>query len=315
MFRNLVILVAVTGLAGRVAAAADPTVDLSAYRPDSGITVRHEGQQLRVLWPMTRGQGLLDLDLRPGQPLIRAIGLASNAGGLEHTLIESADPVTFLLVGERQAPPGRPPGVSVFNTFFDSPATRPFQTYRSQLTLKHVRVSSVGQWVTISVGDLQIGPFAGELRLTFYSGASLVHIESNVHTQEDRRAILYDTGLVLRSPGKSQFAWVDTEGKLERLDVSADQTDRHVAVRHRSLVAETHAGSIACFPPPHQFFSPRDQTDNLQTAWFGRDHRGLESRFGFGIRQAERGRVVRSVVQCPARYRPAPWRVLSRVRR
>ena len=43
-----------------------------------------------------------------------------------------------------------------------------------------------------------------------------MHIETVVHTQEDRRAILYDTGLALPSASKTRFAWVDTEGKLER---------------------------------------------------------------------------------------------------
>ena len=47
-------------------------------------------------------------------------------------------------------------------------------------------------------------------------------------------------------------------------------------VRHRTLIAECPAGSVACFPPPHQFFFPRDLTDNLRTVWYGKDHRGLE---------------------------------------
>ena len=55
------------------------------------------------------------------------------------------------------------------------------------------------------------------------------------------------------------------------------------------MIAETASGSVACFPPPHQFFFPRDLTDNLKTVWYGREHRGLDARFGFGIRQAERG--------------------------
>ena len=46
---------------------------------------------------------------------------------------------------------------------------------------------------------------------------------------------------------------------------------------------------MACFPPPHQFFFPRDLTDNLRHVWFGRGHRGLDDRFGFGIRQTETG--------------------------
>ncbi len=54
-------------------------------------------------------------------------------------------------------------------------------------------------------------------------------------------------------------------------------------------MAEVDGGSLACFPPPHQFFFPRDWTDNLKTVWHGRDHRGLGSDHGFGVRQPETG--------------------------
>jgi hypothetical protein len=281
-------LFATIGSAGH-AAAQEPTVDLAALRPDSGISVRHSRGQLRVSWPTERRTGYLELDLRPGQPLIRTMGFAGETSEAPRALIENADPVTFLLVGSREAPADRPPGMSVFNVFFDTPANRPFQKYRSRLDLKRVRVISHGQRATISISEIAIGAFAGELRLTFYRGASLIHVETVVHTQEDRRAILYDSGLALQPASKTRFAWVDTEGKLERMDASPDDTDLHLAVRHRALIAETGLGSVACFPPPHQFFSPRDMTDNLKTVWYGRDHRDLESRFGFGIRQAERG--------------------------
>ncbi len=83
--------------------------------------------------------------------------------------------------------------------------------------------------------------------------------------------------------------WVDTDGKTRKADTEPSGGDRHMAVRHRTIVAETEGGSIACFPPPHQFFFPRDLTDNQQTVWCGRNHRGLDGRYGFGIRQTERG--------------------------
>jgi hypothetical protein len=270
-------------------AAAEPTVDFSAYRIDCGIAVRHLGNEIRVSWPSEKGMGYLTLDLRPEQPLIRSMGLGAKNGDSAKALIENADPVTFLLVGSRQAPPDRPPGMSVFNVFFDTPATRPFESYRSQLELKRVRVASQGGRATISIGDVTIGPFTGELRLTFYREANLMHLETVVRTKEDRRAILYDTGLALPSASNARFAWVETEGKLERTEASRDTTDRHLSVRHRTLIAESPDGSVACFPPPHQYFFPRDLTDNLKTVWYGRDHRGLDGRFGFGIRQAERG--------------------------
>ena len=82
--------------------------------------------------------------MQPGQPLLRSIGIVDTATANSRTILEGIDPVTFLLVGSRQAPAGRPPQMSVFNVFFDSPANRPFQTYHSRLELKHVRVTSQG---------------------------------------------------------------------------------------------------------------------------------------------------------------------------
>jgi hypothetical protein len=269
--------------------ADSPSVDLSGYKPESGIVVRRDGDRLTLDWPMEDERGQCVLDLRPGQPLFASISAIKIDGrGVQH-ILEDVDPVCFLLVGSRQAPADRPPGMSVFNVFFDTPANRPFDSLRVNLDLKRVSARSKGHAVTVSIGDVSAGRFIGELRLTVYRGARLVHVETVIHTNEDTRAILYDAGLAGIGPEKLRFRWVDTEGKRESVQ-PADQTkDRHLAVRYRTLIAESDAGSIACFPPPHQYFFPRDLTDNLKTVWFGRDHRGLDDRFGFGIRQAEKG--------------------------
>jgi len=283
-------LALLVGLVAASGASADPpAVDLSDYHPESGIAVRRDGDRLILEWPMEDETGQLILDLAAGRPLIRSLGIAGKDARDARILLEEADPTTFLLVGSRQAPADRPPGMSVFNVFFDSPANRPFQAFQSRLDLKRVRVSSKGVRATVSIGDLSIGPFVGELLLTVYRGARLVHVESVVRTSEDRRAILYDAGLAVSSPRSLRFTWIDTEGKHVSLEPDVETPDRHLAVRHRALVAETDKGSVACFPPPHQYFSPRDTTDNLKTAWYGRGHRALDQRFGFGIRQAERG--------------------------
>src|SRR5438132_1613959 len=107
------------------------------------------------------------------------------------------------------------------------------------------------------------------LVLTLYSGCRLLHVEAVVSSAEDRLAILYDAGLAGKSPGWQRLAWTDTEGRIQRTDVDAEITDRPLAVRHRMLVAECERGSVACFPPPHQFHFPRDWTDNLKFAWLG----------------------------------------------
>jgi hypothetical protein len=277
----------------RSSRAEAPKVDLSGYRVDSGVTVGHSDGRLRVSWALdgrttdSEDRGQLVLDLRPGRALIQVMGYS---GATASPVLENLDPVAYLLVGSRQAPAGRPPGMSVFNVFFDTPANRPFETYRTHLDLKRVRVTSQGHHTTVAIGDVTAGPFTGEMQFTIYRFSRLLHIETVIHTQQDRRAILYDAGLTFASPSDTvRFNWVDTEGKLHSQSLALDAPDRHLAVRHRALIAETARGSIACFPPPHQFFFPRDLTENLSTVWFGRGHRGKGDDFGFGIRQSERG--------------------------
>lgn len=280
---------------GSVAFSAEPFVDLSGHHADSGTKVLHEDNQLRLLWTWSPAipdvehgeeSGELVLDLRPGRPLIRWIGAGRPA---TIPILRDADPVTFLLVGRREAPAGRPPQMSVFNVFFDSPTKRPFATYMSKFDLKRVRVNSKGTRTIVTLGDLEMGPFAGELEFTIHAHSRLIHMETVIRTRDDRRAILYDTGLAFADPGKMRLAWVDGADKLRQQDMNPQQTDQSLAVRHRLLIAGKNPGAIACFPPPHQFFFPRDMTDNLSTVWYGRGHRGLDDRFGFGIRQSETG--------------------------
>ena len=101
-------------------------VDMKNYRPDCGVTVTRADERLKVEWPL-EGQelGQVVMDLRPGKPLIERM-----AAGNEHAfepILRDVDPVAFVVVGERRTPGGEPPGMSVFNVFFDSPAQRPFQ--------------------------------------------------------------------------------------------------------------------------------------------------------------------------------------------
>ena len=268
-------------------ARAQVPIDLSGYRQDSRVWVRPEGELLKVSWPISDAEnGQLTLNLRPGTPLIAALGVAQGTKLDGGEILKDVDPVVFMTVGSRVNPPDRPPTMSIFNVFFDSPAKRPSQQFRSKLDLRKIRVTSRPGRATIAIGDLSIGAFLGELELTVYYHAPLVHLEAVVSTKEPAIAFTYDSGLATSKPAWNQTAWIDVEGKLHR--ETFDQ-DTPLAVRHRAIVAETEHGSIACFPPPHQYFYPRDYTDNQRTVWSGRGHRNLDGRAGFGIRQTESG--------------------------
>jgi hypothetical protein len=275
---------------GNLGQAQRVEVDLAGYARSCGVDIRRAGSTLAATWPVGNGEsGQVSLNLQPGGPLIHSLGLKGSEGAPPEPLLREIDPAFLLTVGTRSAPEGRPPDMSIWNTFFDKPATRPYRTYASRLDLRQARVTSHGRRATIALGDVTIGPFSGELVFTLYPGSRLAHVEAVVTTQEDRRAVLYDAGLVGDSPGWRHIAWMDTEGRIQGLSAEPEVGDRPIAVRHRAIIAEGERGSVACFPPPHQFQFPRDLTDNYRFAWAGRGHGGQTLPFGYGVRQDPEG--------------------------
>src|SRR5438132_3798254 len=126
--RHLLIVVPLLGPIS-IAAARTIDVDLSGYASNCGVEVERQGERLLVRWPMGGDEaGRLTLDLRPGQPLIESLGIAASPSK-STVLLRAVEPLVFVTVGTRQAPPGRPPQMSPFNTFFDKPAKRPHQSF------------------------------------------------------------------------------------------------------------------------------------------------------------------------------------------
>lgn len=276
---------------------ATVAVDLSGFRGGTGepdtaaIAFRVDGPTLEARWSISPGKsGWLSLNLRRGEPLIQNLGIINAAlGGRRSAILAEVDPVTFVTVGTRVAPRGRPPGMSPFNVFFDSPAKRPSQTYQAKLNLRSVKVTGDVHRATVALGGLTIGPFTGELRFHLSKLSSLLQVEAAIQTDQDGLAIVYDAGLVAKKPSWRSAEWRDTDGILQRESVEPGKADRSLEVRHRTIALAGEGGSIACLPPPHQFFYPRDLTDNQRTVWLGKGHRGLEDRDGFGVRQTETG--------------------------
>ena len=263
--------------------------DLSAHSEASGVTLRVEGSTLVALWPTERGEtGKLALSLLPDRPRIEDFSLIES--GEATSILAGVEPVFFLTIGTRKGTPGRPPSMSPWNEFFDSPASRPHESHVSRFALKTAAALSEGRRTSIRMGEIEIGPFRGDVVITLYAGSRLVHIEAVVSTSLDGRAIIYDAALVGEPAAFGGAAWVPAgRDGLERAAIDPSVRDRHIAVRHRALIAERGRGSIALFPPPHQYQFPRDWTDNLKFVWLGRGHLGLEERFGMGIRQAPSG--------------------------
>ncbi len=275
---------ALAGLPLPAGSAAEVKADFSAYRPASGVAVRQDGTRLRVRWPIADGEhGALVLQLRPTEPLIEEIGIAPNGDGASVPLLRQVNPVTLLTVGVRDL------SKQGWDVFFDNPPRRPHETFPAVLTLQAVRVESQGRRSTVVLDGLSAGPFRGDLRFTVYPGCRLVHVQAVLRTDRDACAILYAAGLTCREPDWKAVAWFDNHDQLQRVPVAAARAAKPVAARHRTIVAEGGNGSVAVFPPPHQFLYPLDFADNFELVWHGRGFPGTGDTWGFGVRQPPEG--------------------------
>src|SRR5262249_32855815 len=142
---------------------------------------------------------------------------------------------------------------------------------------------------TVIIDGLSAGPFRGELRFTVYPGCRLIHTEAVVSTDKDACAILYDAGLTSPTPDWKTVAWLDTDDQLRRVAATSQKPATPVAVRHRTIAAEGDSGSVALFPPPHQYIYPLDFADNFKLVWHGRGFQKLVDDWGLGIRQPPEG--------------------------
>jgi hypothetical protein len=280
-----------TGVLGAAVALALPrrsagevAVDLSGYQPASGVAVRHEDTRLSLRWPLSEGEhGLLVLQLKPQEPLIEELGIAGTADGPAAPLLRQVRPVTFLTVGVRDL------SQQGWDVFFDNPPRRPHETFPAALAVTAARVESRGRRCTVILDGLTVGPFRGELHFTVYPGCRLVHTEAVVRTDRDACAILYAAGLTQRTPDGDTVAWLDTSDQVRRVPATDQQAAEPVAARHRAIVAEGANGSVAVFPPPHQFLYPLDFADNFKLVWHGRGFLRPGGDWGFGVRQPPEG--------------------------
>src|SRR5262249_36594141 len=114
-----------------------------------------------------------------------------------------------------------------------------------------------GTRLEVSFPGVDLGIFSGRLQFTMYRGSDLLRIEVVVTTNDKSVAYKYDAGLVGLPPQRdSRLLWRDTANAPQSYDLSAsvNQSPAVVKSANRLLVYESPTGSIATFPPPHNFF-------------------------------------------------------------
>ena len=276
-------------LVGRAARGDDAAIapDLSGLNPRSLVTVKAENERLIVSWPTSDEESArMSISLVPGRPIIEEMSIANSKGDHSETILKDADPVAAMTIGSREQGKNRPPSMSVFNEFFDNPHARPSTRHEGVFKLTEAKPESDNHRATIRLGGLSIGPFSGEWRISVFVGSRLVKVDAVVKTDRDRVAFVYEAGVVSTTFTNGMIAWTDTEGAFAKHDGPMPGGWRPVAVRHRAIGVAVGEGSLVVTPPPHQFFFPRDYTNNVHTAAYGGFKDG---RIGLGIRQDTTG--------------------------
>ena len=259
---------------------AQQRIDLSGFSSEEGATVTEEKNRITVTWPSgTDTQGVLKLDMTSGSPLFSSIQLKDYKGN--HEIAKGVDPLFLLTVGQRDL--SKEHG---WDIFFDRTAYNPYEAYQVSLEKENITVKSKGKRTVVQVNSMKAGNFVGWLEITLYHGSPLLNMAAVMSTEEDAKAILYDAGLISDSKVWNEIFWADTDGYLQSsLHTAPDDTSENLAVKYRTIVGEGAGGSLAIFPPPHQYFYPLDNAYNLKYVWFGSDYRELVSDYGIGIRQ------------------------------
>ena len=276
-------LVALALSASAGVASADRTrVDPGGPLP-GGVRVWTDETTLMVLWPIDRDRhGSLVLSLDPDRPLISRLATGDVRDNTQ-IILADVQPCGVVTVGTRDL---KPAGWTIF---FDSPGKRPYQAHELTIGRKSARVIAENGRVSVVFDGAKAGPFSGEYRFTIYPGSRLIRAAAVMSTDRPATAYLTDHGL--SAPGNlpwRSITWTDLSDRITRADIGEDA--RQIQARYRTIIAEGKTGgSVAIVPPPHQYFYPLDEVDNLAQVWTGRGFRGQVRADAFGVRQTVDG--------------------------
>ena len=148
-------------------------------------------------------------------------------------------------------------------------------------------VKTNGARLEVSFPGVEMGIFSGRLQYTVYKGSNLVRQEVIAKTDQESVAYKYDAGLTgMKLQPASRMVWRDTANTWQAYEFenAANTAPATVQAANRLIALEDAQGSIAAFPPPHNFFWTREISTNLGYNWY---RKNTDSTFSFGIRQAE----------------------------
>lgn len=258
-------------------------VDTKQFNHKGEASITRQDHLIEITWPAGEQQfGKVQFDLSPSSPLFKRIALGTKTEF--RTISEDLDAAFLLSIGKRDLL-----SQNGWNIFFDKVPLRPFKTFPVLLKKTHIAVKSVGSRTVVTLGNLIADRFSGQLEVTFFNGSPLFNIAAVMSTKADATAIVYDAGLISRTEKWNTLSWTNTAGQMESAPVHYTDSAKNLSVKYRTIAARSKGGTLAIFPPPHQYFYPLDEAFNLKFIWHGKHYRNMLDGYGIGIRQELQG--------------------------
>lgn len=148
-------------------------------------------------------------------------------------------------------------------------------------------VRSNGARIEVSFPGVSLGLFQGRLQYTVFKGTNLVRQEVIAKTDATSVAYKYEAGLKgLTLKPSSRMVWRDTDYRWQDYAFGGSLNTGNAVVKagNRLIATEVTGGSVAAFPPPHNFFWSRETENVLGYNYYRKESNGS---FAFGVRQAE----------------------------
>ena len=295
---------------------------LASYKAVAGLAATVAGDALTVTWDGDKNQELrLRFSINSGTPTIAELAVRRK-GAAWAVLAANATPEFSVVSGRRRMDHEAREGLEEngiteitptvlekyqWDPFWDAPLNvpggkpddrrtlglprSPDEIHRGTATYKaqSCDVKRDGTRLMVTFPGVTLGVFDGELQFTVYKGSNLIRQEVIAKTEQNSVAYKYDAGLKgLRIDSGSRMVWHDQTNMPQnyRFGGAVNERETPLKTANRLVIAERgKSGSIAAFPPPHNFFWGRESDMNLGYDWYRKDS---DIAFSFGIRQAEK---------------------------
>jgi len=268
--------------------ASGLTCDMTGYRAAPGLEARVENDALLVQWQGEAGQQLrASFAIENNRPVVRELAV-QNKDGRWSTLGRNLVPEFGVTTGIRRTNHGLPE-TNRWDVFWDVPLnhTNDVRRFSSSHHADRCAVKTDGARLEVSFPGLMMGIFSGKLQFTVYRGANLLRQEAIAKTEEPSVAYKYEGGLGgFSTEFLPRVFWHDVHSQAQQTELARAESSKQVVLRARNRVAVAEgSGSVAVFPPPHQFFFARELEVNLGYVWY---RKASDKTFAFGVRHADR---------------------------